>query len=206
MNPVETYQVYSTIQLHFTSPSFNYGGRTIKTFTADAFDRRRDKYQFKKLGDLFANKQELEEFCYCWFLQKGGKAWVGEADPKNCSFYDDHRRFMGNPVYFFEKQIRSLADRYGIQELLTRKEGQLPKIIELCMVDKEYIHSFTLVNRIAKIWTMYDDFYADTPLKDLYMSTMLPIRKFESKIVLNSSADVKELREIFVSITKENRI
>ncbi len=61
MNGFEVYKLYLAIKLHFTSDSYNYFTFNGKTRTTlQSFEKRRDKYFFKKLATKF-NQDELAE-------------------------------------------------------------------------------------------------------------------------------------------------
>ena len=77
MNGFEVYKLYLSIKLHFTTDSYNhftFNGKTRTTL--ESFEKRKDKYFFKKLGTKF-NQQELINYFVSHFVQNED-TWIGD--------------------------------------------------------------------------------------------------------------------------------
>lgn len=107
----EAGRIYMGIKLHFTTDSydyFKYNGQ-IKTWTPEAFERRRDQGFFGKIARRYDSTQ-IETFYVSNFMDKP-KAWVGELLSEECQ--TNYKNYLGRLEqlsYLFEQDIQRLAN------------------------------------------------------------------------------------------------
>ena len=76
MEGYEVYQTYLALKLHFTKENYNFFIFSGKTRASkQSFEKRKDKYFFKKLGRKF-EREELINFFVSHFIHDDG-AWIG---------------------------------------------------------------------------------------------------------------------------------
>lgn len=206
----EVYRTYQSIRVHFQGGKYDYTKSRIpiSKFGQDAFNNRRDRYQYEKLGKSFNSKLELEEFCASLFYEMGSKQWIGDAGRHSLQTYKTHRSYTNQLHYCFRRDLVEISQRYGLSVAFRKIEG-MPFIFKLIGMQKgqnivgSYLHTFTLVNRQVNICKVYDDFY---PEDSLYWKLKTPIERFGNFVTLNTVQDLKEVRSTFLDLykTEEN--
>ena len=85
MDGYQTYQIYQSLKLHFTSDydAVKYNYRTA--VKRDTFERRRDRYFFEKLSRRF-NKEKLIHYFTSNLIQNPS-VWIGDMTDE---IYNDY--------------------------------------------------------------------------------------------------------------------
>lgn len=72
------YKEFVSLKLHFISPTYNYilynGSSKV---TNDTFEKRKDKYQFTKIGKKFNNVTDVKNLFVSNFISGNVNKWVG---------------------------------------------------------------------------------------------------------------------------------
>lgn len=202
LTPLETYRIYSSIQLHFNSKKYDYTLRRkpVQSFSEDQFMKRRDRFQFQKLGKDFKNKQEFETFCACFFFEKGGKAWVGDASYEQSDLFREYKMYMSAVHHYLPKDLNEIVKTHGsLDQAFRAPPNKLPQIITDILGNRsgKRIITFTLVSRVSKLKELYDEKYSEAGMRTVYESMSLPIWKFKNFLTLNTVADLDEIKQCF---------
>jgi hypothetical protein len=180
VNGYEAYCHYQAVKLHFTTPTydyFKYNGKT--SVTPDAFEKRRDKYQFHKLARKMINDDEYIMFLVSNFLHKN-TIWTRDLlEPEAHNNYIEWKRIYESLTYTFDKDIQTILAEGNIDDMLAanKAKGYPPIFVMMnqgiitmetivildrltnCIVkwDKEYEHDFYF-EKISSIIKKYAPF------------------------------------------------
>ena len=191
MTGYETFGIYQSLKLHFTTESYDfikYGGKS--RVSIDAFDNRKDKYYFHKLSRRVATKEELIAFLVANFVEDE-KAWVGnllgEEAEEN---YRKHQKVMQSLSYTFENECRDLFD--GVDnpnELLLVTDGY-PPLLRKALRKEVEIETVCLLNGVLRFVPHWSVKIADTihwpnyRMKLLKYAAFLPVSDVKYKQLL----------------------
>lgn len=118
MTPFEIYRTYVGVKLHFNSMKYDYIEMSgAVRVSGSSYDRRRDKYYFKKLSERLKNK-DVVPFFVSQFI-KDNNMWVGEISDSIDNSMSIYRKWIGS--------IQSINSRLNeelnlIQEFLDDRE------------------------------------------------------------------------------------
>jgi len=154
----ETYQIYNAIKLHFTSDSYDYFKYQGKSRVSIAsFEKRRDKYQFKKWANKFANKEDLIEFFVANFVH--GDTWIGNLTE---DYYREWLRKKESLSYIFQQDVDNLCEcnkrlgrRFAWYFRVT--DGQHPALLRKLFRGGICIETFIILNEILHFFPKWDE-------------------------------------------------
>jgi len=191
MTGYETFGIYQSLKLHFTTESYDfikYGGKS--RVSIDAFDNRKDKYYFHKLSRRVATKEELIAFLVANFVEDE-KAWVGNLLGEEAEVnYRKHQKVMQSLSYTFENECRDLFD--GVDnpnELLLVTDGY-PPLLRKALRKEVEIETVCLLNGILGFVPHWSVKIADTihwpnfRMKLLKYAAFLPVNDVKYKQLL----------------------
>jgi len=153
VDPLEVYQRYQAIKLHFTSKGYDfhkYGGKTSGA-TLEHFNKRRDKTFFYRLSNTYRPNQ-LTDFLVSNFLMRD-KIWIGDL-------FDDEAKKVFNKylsrkqaiTQFFKDDLDYL---FGLVsepiDALTIEDGQYPLVIKEIIAGRFSIESFVILADVMPI-------------------------------------------------------
>jgi len=113
MNGYQTYQIYQSLKLHFTS---NYDAVKYNFKTAvrqDTFERRRDRYFFEKLSRKYKKENLIHYFTSN--LIQNPSAWIGDMSEK---VYHEYLARYDKLTYMLSQDMKLMAEKsYSFDEL-----------------------------------------------------------------------------------------
>ena len=117
MNGFDVYKLYLAIKLHFTSENYNFFTFNGKTRTTlESFEKRRDKYFFKKLATKF-NQDELIQYFVAHFVQNED-TWIGDISKiEHSSVYPQWLKKIQSMSFVFSNDIDLLLKDADFEEL-----------------------------------------------------------------------------------------
>lgn len=159
MNPFEAYQLYSALKLHFTTPYdyFKYNGKTNVTF--DAFNRRRDKFQYNKLS----KQRDPQGFIVANFISDCPPKWIGDLNTDEAN--ERYVQFLARTqslTYRFDTEVRGLS-RPLVSGFKT-KNGQFPEVLVKFRHGDISIETLTILNNHLNVFPIWDKKINDTIL------------------------------------------
>lgn len=108
--PFEVYEMYLALKAHFTRESYDfkkYNGKV--SASREAFSKRRDRYQFEKLGKrYYPNDLKVYLIANLCF---NPEAWIGDLisdDAKNV--YMEYMKRHQSLSYMFKNEVEKLGD------------------------------------------------------------------------------------------------
>ena len=158
MNGYETFEIFQSLKLHFTTDKydfFKYGGKTNVSITN--FENRKDKYHYYKLSRKFNQKEELIDFIVSNFVEES-VTWIGdllleEAQQK----YLKRQKVIQSLSYTFENECKDLfSDTKDPNQVLKVIGGEYPLLLVKALRKEISIETVVILNKILKfvpIWT-----------------------------------------------------
>ena len=191
MTPLETYQSYLALKLHFGGKYdyFKYGGKTSATLSA--FEKRKDKYKFVKLSQKLSDPQILDYYL-ANFIR--GKEWIGDFDQKN---WLEHKKVNQSLEYVYRNDIEkllTLVENFDI--LFTVGEGNHPKLVKAYLGKKISLETLVILEKILQYRKQFDAKISETYV---WPKTSLLIKKYEPFLQI----DVRAFRMKTLTLVKE---
>ena len=113
MNGYQTYQIYQSLKLHFTS-SYDAVKYNFKTAVRqDTFERRRDRYFFEKLSRKYKKETLIHYFASNLIQNPNG--WIGDMSEK---VYHEYLARYDKLTYMLSQDMKLMAEKgYSFDEL-----------------------------------------------------------------------------------------
>ena len=191
MTPLETYQSYLALKLHFGGKYdyFKYGGKTSATLSA--FEKRKDKYKFVKLSQKLSDPQILDYYL-ANFIR--GKEWIGDFDQKN---WLEHKKVNQSLEYVYKNDIEKLLTLVEEFDILFKVgEGNHPKLVKAYLGKKISLETLVILEKILKYRKQFDAKISETYV---WPKTSLLIKKYEPFLQI----DVRAFRMKTLTLVKE---
>lgn len=152
MEPYETYQIYTSLRLHFSSNDYDCIKYNFKAKTTmKAFMGRKDRYHFAKMGKRFGSPGDLVRYLVPQFL--ADKSWVGDMlDKDSEERYAEYVRRHESLTYMFDRdlgvmrtEVPSFDDLFGIDE----EASPYPRVISMYLSDMIMIESVVVLDKMV---------------------------------------------------------
>lgn len=155
MNGFEVYKLYLAIKLHFTSDSYNYFTFNGKTRTTlQSFEKRRDKYFFKKLATKF-NQDELIQYFVAHFVQNGD-TWIGDISKiENASIYLNWLKKIQSMSFVFSADLDVLLRDNSFEDLFKITTTH-PPIIKKYLSNSINLETLVILNQLLNFIKDFD--------------------------------------------------
>ena len=143
MDGYQTYQIYQSLKLHFTSDydAVKYNYRTA--VKRDTFERRRDRYFFEKLSRRFT-KEKLIHYFTSNIIQNPS-VWIGDMSDK---IYSDYVARYDKLTYMLSQDMKFMSEKwYSFNQLcITSDNNTTNPLLESLRTDEIQIESVVLVD------------------------------------------------------------
>ena len=164
MTGYETFEIFQSLKLHFTTDKydfFKYGGKTNVSITN--FENRKDKYHFYKLSRKFDNKDVLINFIVANFVEDSAK-WIGDLLLEEAqSNYLKRQKVIQSLTYTFENDCKELfADSKNPNDILKTINGNYPILLTKALRKEIEIETVIILNRILQFIPNWSKQIADT--------------------------------------------
>jgi hypothetical protein len=160
MNGFEVYKLYLAIKLHFTSDSYNYFTFNGKTRTTlQSFEKRRDKYFFKKLGTKFSS-DELIQYFVSHFVQNGD-TWIGDISRiENSSIYVEWLKKIQSMSFVFSGDMDHLLSDTDFEGIF-KVESAHPLLIKKYLSKSISLETLVILNQLLNFIKDFDKTICD---------------------------------------------
>lgn len=160
----ETFGLYQALKLHFTTDSYDfhkYGGKS--KISVEAFENRKDKYQFYKLSRRLKNKDDLIDFIVANMVSED-TSWVGDLLEENSEInYRQRQRVLQSLSYTFENDCdRIFAGHENPNMVLQSEDGDYPQLLTMALQKKIEFETLCILNDILKFLPMWSRKINDT--------------------------------------------
>tara|TARA_E500000305_G_scaffold10916_2_gene7438 strand:- start:949 stop:1533 length:585 start_codon:yes stop_codon:yes gene_type:complete len=180
MTPLETYQSYLALKLHFGGKYdyFKYGGKTSATLSA--FEKRKDKFKFVKLSQKLSDPQILDYYL-ANFIR--GKEWIGDFDQKN---WLEHKKVNQSIEYVYENDIEKLLTISANFDILFKVgEGNHPKLVKAYLGKKISLETLVILEKVLEYRKQFDAKISETYV---WPKVSLLIKKYEPFLDIDARA------------------
>jgi len=143
MNGYQTYQIYQSLKLHFTTDydAVKYNYKTA--VRQDTFERRRDRYFFEKLSRRF-NKEKLIHY-FTANLVHNPKVWIGDMTEE---IYNDYIARYDKLTYMVTQDMKLMAEKgYSFDDICSTSDNNSTNpLLESLRADEIHFESVVLVD------------------------------------------------------------
>jgi hypothetical protein len=143
MNGFQTYQIYQSLKLHFTTDydAVKYNYKTA--VRQDTFERRRDRYFFEKLSRRF-NKEKLIAY-FTANLIHDPKVWIGDMTEE---IYNDYIARYDKLTYMVTQDMKLMAEKgYSFNDICSTSDNNSANpLLESLRADEIHLESVVLVD------------------------------------------------------------
>jgi hypothetical protein len=173
MSPFEAYTLYLAIKMHFERHTYDfvkYQGKVNAKF--EAFDKRRDKYQFTKL----AKHRDPKEFLIANFVD-GNPGWIGNLFTDEAELiYTTWLSRRQSLTYKVKSDLNLLEDDFVNHFKV--KNHQHPNLLVLYKQNKICIETLIILNNTLNFFPMWNEKIDDTILWPLIHTKALKYNTF----------------------------
>jgi hypothetical protein len=147
------FTLYTSLKLHFSSPSYDYFKYHGKTnISESSFVKRKDKYSFYKLSRKY-NLEQLKNFYIANLLETDIK-WIGDImGPEGEETYKKWQKRNESLTYQFEQDIIFLFDSSG--SFLHVDNGTHPYLLTMMMQGEVMIETVAILNDLMGFFPMW---------------------------------------------------
>ena len=152
MNPIDAYQMFTAVKLHFTSDSYDYFRYHGKVrVDEDKFETRRDKYHYYKL----TKAEDPLMLCVTNCFHKSN-VWIGDLFSSEAKQRCRERKAALQSIDY---RVRTEMESYdSYDDALTVKDGDYPKLLTDYREGKVSLETLIIVNfingrKVFDYWT-----------------------------------------------------
>jgi hypothetical protein len=156
MSAFEAYKMYVALKLHFTTDNYDYFTFNGKCRASESsFEKRKDRYFFKKVVTKFNNIQLQEYFVSNFILD--GTSWVGSmVRDKGEKNYVDWKKKMESLHYTFSCDVDFLLSEVEDFEMLFVVDNTHPPLLKYYLGKKITLETFVILNKILTFTNDFD--------------------------------------------------
>ena len=155
MTGFEVYKLYLAIKLHFTSDSYNYFTFNGKSRASlQSFEKRKDKYFFKKLGTKF-NDEELIQYFVSHFVNDEN-VWIGNITVVgNSTIFSEWQRKIQSMSHMFEQDVDTLLKDTEFEKLF-KVVSTHPPLITKYLAKSITLETLVILNQLISYVKDFD--------------------------------------------------
>ena len=148
MNGYQAYQIYQSLKLHFTRPSYNavkYNFRT--SIRQSTFENRRDRYFFEKLSRRYDQEQLIHYFTANFICDSN--VWIGNMTD---DIYRDYTSRHDKLTYTFTQDMKTMANQgHTLEGICTTDDnGSNNPLLEALRTDEVHSESVILLDLLVR--------------------------------------------------------
>lgn len=149
MDGFEVYKTYLALKLHFSKDNYNFFTFNGKSRASlQSFEKRKDKYFFKKLGTKFDQK-EIVDFLLSHFLEDGN-CWIGNISIHKSKTYSEWKNRIQSMSFVFENEMEKLSDvEENFDSLFRVRDGQHPIILKEHLSGNVSLESMVVLQKLV---------------------------------------------------------
>lgn len=147
MNGFDVYKLYLAIKLHFTSDKYNFFTFNGKTRTTlESFEKRKDKYFFKKLATKF-DRDELIQYFVANFVQNED-TWIGDISRmENSSIHSNWLKKIQSMSFVFSNDVDVLLRDNNFEDIF-RVNHTHPPLIKKYLSKSISLETLVILNQL----------------------------------------------------------
>lgn len=155
MSGFEVYKLYLAIKLHFTTDTYNYFTFNGKSrASVQSFEKRKDKYFFKKLGTKF-NQEELIQYFVSHFVTNEN-TWIGNITViANSKIFSEWKRKIQSMSKIFEDDVDTLLKDNKFENVF-KVVSTHPPLITKYLSNSITIETLVILNQLVRYVKDFD--------------------------------------------------
>jgi hypothetical protein len=155
MSGLEVYKIYLALKLHFTKENYNFFQFNGKSrASASSFEKRNDKYFFKKLG-LKYDSSSIVEFFVSHFIHDD-KFWIGNIPIQNSKVYTDWKKRIQSLTFIFENEIEKIISKESNFDKIFECSGNHPLILREYLSGQISLETLVILNKLLQFVPVFD--------------------------------------------------
>lgn len=148
MDGYQVYKTYLSLKLHFTKEKYNFFTFNGKSrASVQSFEKRKDKYFFKKLG-LKYQEHELIEFFVSHFIVDDG-LWIGNLSVNKSKTYSEWKKKIQSMSFNFENEMKLILEDNDFDDIFRVVNGQHPKLLRSFLAGDISLESLTILSKVV---------------------------------------------------------
>ncbi|NDB57771.1 hypothetical protein EB001_04935 [bacterium] len=156
MTAFESYKMYVALKLHFTTDNYDYFKFNGKTkITEENFQKRKDRYFFKKLTNKHKDSEILSYFVANFIHDSSN--WIGtmiKTDGEEN--YQEWKRRIESLHYKFSEDVDFLLSEVDEFDQLFNLNGTHPPLLKFLLGKKISMETFVIINQILNFIPKFD--------------------------------------------------
>lgn len=155
MTGFDVYKTYLALKLHFSKDNYNYFTFNGKSRASKlAFDKRKDRYFFKKLAAKF-DRDTVVEYFVSYFVNNSN-TWIGDISVHGSKVYTDWKKKIQSMTFLFENDIDYLLSVCKFEEIFDCKNGNHPYLLQSYYGDRITLETLVILNKILNYIPDFD--------------------------------------------------
>jgi len=148
MDGFQTYQTYLSLKLHFSKENYDFFKFNGKSRSKpESFEKRKDKYFFKKISSKFDDTTIIEYFVSLFVNDK--TFWIGNIlDKDSDQVYKEWKRKTQSLSYTFEQDIDKLISKYDKIDNWFKVVNTHPPIIKEYLASNINLETVVILNQL----------------------------------------------------------
>jgi hypothetical protein len=155
MNGFEVYKIYLSLKLHFSKDNYNFflfNGKSRASLAS--FEKRNDKYFFKKLA-LKYDANTIVEFFVSHFIHDD-KFWIGNISLQNSRIYSEWKNKIQSLSFKFSNEIEQLLDLEPNFDKIFQTDGGHPLLLKQYFSGQLSLESLVILNKVLNFVPVFD--------------------------------------------------
>jgi hypothetical protein len=156
MNGFDVYRTYLAIKLHFSKDNFDFFkcGTGKAKASLEAFEKRKDKYFFKKLATKFS-QDELIQYFVAHFVQNRD-TWIGDISRiENTSVYLNWLKKIQSMSFVFSNDLDILLKEHSFEDIF-KVTNTHPPVIKQYLSSSINLETLVILNQLLNFIKDFD--------------------------------------------------
>lgn len=156
MTAFESYKMYVALKLHFTTDNYDFFKFNGKTkIKEENFEKRKDKYFFKKLTNKHKDSEVLPYFVANFVADPSN--WIGTmVRTDGDENYQNWKKRMESLHYTFSEEVDFLLSQVDNFDDLFKLQGTHPPLLKFLLGKKISMETFVIIDQILDFITRFD--------------------------------------------------
>ena len=155
MNGFEVYKIYLSLKLHFSKDTYNFflfNGKSRASLAS--FEKRNDKYFFKKLA-LKYDSSTIIEFFVSHFIHDD-RFWIGNISLQNSRVYSEWKNKVQSLSFRFANEIEELVSQEPNFDKIFETNGGHPLLLKQYFSGQLSLESLVILNKVLDFVPVFD--------------------------------------------------
>jgi T4 gene Gp59 loader of gp41 DNA helicase/T4 gene Gp59 loader of gp41 DNA helicase C-term len=155
MSGFEVYKLYLALKLHFTTDTYNYFTFNGKSRASlQSFEKRKDRYFFKKLATKFDNEELIQYFVSHFVANEN--TWIGNISViTDSKVFSDWKRKIQSMRHIFEQDVDTLLKENKFENVF-KVVSTHPPLITKYLSSSVTLETLVILNQLVRYVKDFD--------------------------------------------------